>query len=133
MKVLSTIVLLFFVQDVLYTQQDASPKAARSVKERLVTDSLCDHESNSMRRFEAIRVLPPVQIDMFNGVDLTYRHHDLKWIHILNIDNRTVMPERFSKTYREHLWWIVYSKCDNHIYLIAEPTPSQVYGGKTKQ
>ncbi len=132
MKLLSAIGLFLFVNYSLNAQQIAStPEDSPSTREILKTEGSCDHESNSMKRFEDIRILPVVRIDMFNGTDLTYRHPDLKGIHILNIDKRTAMPDEFSKTYRKRLWWIVYSTCDNHIDLIAEPAPRQLYGAKS--
>ena len=124
MNLLAAIGLFFFVNYALNAQQTAStPEASK-------TFDSCDRESNSVKRFEDIKILPLVHDDMFNRADLTFVHPDLKGTQIFSIDEGTAMPNEISKTYRKRFWWIVYSTFDNYIDLISEPAQRQLYGAK---
>jgi hypothetical protein len=87
----------------------------------------CDHISNSKQRFEAIRLLPPVSIRNADPAKIEYTFEDKHTIQAgtLQMDNSTVRPPDFMKTYSKKKWWVLYSICDSHVYTIVEVTPLQ--------
>jgi hypothetical protein len=81
----------------------------------------CDHTSNSAKRFDAIRLLPPVKIRAFNGLTIETTFEDSKSITAVSFDisKETVRPGDFGKTFNQGYWWVMYSICDSHVYVVT--------------
>lgn len=75
----------------------------------------CEHRGN-VDRIEHVRVLPPdeTKITVYDGKKLEYVIQD-RWITkigALEINNRTLLPTGFEKSYRDKRYWIIF--CVQH-------------------
>jgi hypothetical protein len=88
-----------------------------------ISAQTCDHTSDSVKRFDAMRILPPVKIRAFNGLSIEATYQDNKSINAVSFDisKDTAMPGDFSKTFNQGLWWIVYDSCDGKFVYVITP------------
>lgn len=89
----------------------------------------CDHTTNSKARFEAMRILPPVQIRAFNGLSIEATYQDNTSINAVSFDisKDTVRPGDFSKTFKQGYWWLIYDSCDGkYLYTVVPVSKEQM-------
>lgn len=87
----------------------------------------CDHTSTRMSRFTEAGFIPIVARN-FDGsrIEWTFMDDQGSYAHILNVDKDTKLPPGFASTYKNHLFWAIYSNCDQYVYEIAVLSPEQL-------
>lgn len=89
---------------------------------------ICDHVSDSAERFALVRLYPPAQVTYYDGQKIEFVFSDRRgvYIHIMNVDETTVLAADFAKRWRQGFWWIIYCEKDKHIYSITRLSRSQI-------
>lgn len=89
---------------------------------------ICDHVSDSAERFALVRIYPPVQVTYYDGQKIEFVFADKRgvYVHIMNVEETTVLASDFPKRWRQGLWWVIYCDRDKHIYSISRLSPGQV-------
>jgi hypothetical protein len=82
---------------------------------------VCDHTSNSRARFEHVRVLPPVQIESYDGE--TLRVKDRFASEMFSADKESVV--KLPKDPKGKWFWVMYCDRDRHVYAVVELTDEQ--------
>lgn len=98
----------------------------------------CDHESNSVRRFQLVRMLPPFQItELKLPESIRYRFRDdvenVWHVGSLTVDEKSAMPANVWREYRERWYWVIYCERDGHVYTLTEVAPGQMKTAATAQ
>lgn len=88
----------------------------------------CDHTSNSKKRFEAMRLLPPITVRAFNGSLIEYTYEDRLGIYVgsFELQRETEIPKDFGATYKKNRYWALFSSCDNYLYILTPLTQEQL-------
>jgi hypothetical protein len=87
----------------------------------------CDRTSTRMSRFTEAGFIPIVARN-FDGsrIEWTFADDQGTFANILNVDKDTKLPAGFASNYKDHLFWAIYSNCDQHAYEIATMSPEQL-------
>ena len=87
----------------------------------------CDHTSGRMSRFDQSG-FAPAQITSFDGRVLNTRYFDDVGVteRTYHIDQVSLLPQNFSADYKNKFFWLIYSRCDNYVFAVYDPTPEQL-------
>lgn len=98
--------------------QDASPTLLKKT---------CDHTSIRMSRFSEAGIMPIVARN-FDGsrIEWTFTDDLGNYANTLNVDKDTKLPSGFASSYKNHLFWAIYSNCDQYAYVIDVLSDSQL-------
>jgi hypothetical protein len=89
--------------------------------ETSVSADKCDHTSSSRARFAAVRILPPVQVESFDG--RTLRVADKFASETFDVDGTSIV--NLPKDLQGKWFWVMYCEKDRHLYVITELSPDQ--------
>lgn len=94
---------------------------------QIAAQDKCDHVSDSIKRFENIRILPPARIVDYTGRQIEVVLKDARSIEVktMFIDGDTALPKDFAKTYKKGEWWICFCIVEKKVYFIERVEKSQ--------
>lgn len=95
---------------------------------QIATPDKCDHETDSHRRFEKMRILQPVKVRAFNGKTIEWTSEDREGIFTGSFDiaASTSVPTDFAKTFKRGWFWIIYCSFDSHVYAVMHVDLKQI-------
>jgi hypothetical protein len=86
-----------------------------------LTAQTCDHDSNKLARFQAMRILPPSKI-YWDGVTVTATYNE--GTEILTTDKNSIL--HIPADYKSKQFWIIKDLCSGYAYVVDEIAPAQM-------